>query len=104
MNFKVLSNDRKARFGELSTIYGKIQTPVFMPVGTLASVKGITKQTLEKLNLNIILANTYHLMLRPGVDIIKEFGGLNKFMSWTKPIITEIAVGLEINAYCSATQ
>ena len=89
MNFKVLSNDRKARFGELSTIYGKIQTPVFMPVGTLASVKGITKQTLEKLNLNIILANTYHLMLRPGVDIIKEFGGLNKFMSWTKPILTD---------------
>ena len=89
MNFKLLSRDGKARVGELETFYGKIQTPVFMPVGTLASVKGITKQTLEKLNYDIILSNTYHLMLRPGLKIIKNIGGLNKFMSWNKSILTD---------------
>ena len=89
MNFKLLSKDGKARVGELKTFYGKIETPVFMPVGTLASVKGITKQTLEKLNYDIILSNTYHLMLRPGLKIIKNIGGLNKFMSWNKSILTD---------------
>jgi len=89
MNFKLLSQDGKARVGELETFYGKIETPVFMPVGTLASVKGITKQTLEKLNYDIILSNTYHLMLRPGLKIIKNIGGLNKFMSWNKSILTD---------------
>jgi queuine tRNA-ribosyltransferase len=89
MNFKLLSQDGKARVGELDTFYGKIETPVFMPVGTLASVKGITKQTLEKLNYNIILSNTYHLMLRPGLKIIQNIGGLNKFMSWNKSILTD---------------
>ena len=88
MNFKLLSQDGKARVGELETFYGKIETPVFMPVGTLASVKCITKQTLEKLNYDIILSNTYHLMLRPGLKIIKNIGGLNKFMSWNKSILT----------------
>ena len=89
MNFKLLSQDGKARVGELETFYGKIETPVFMPVGTLASVKGITKQILEKLNYDIILSNTYHLMLRPGLKIIKNIGGLNKFMSWNKSILTD---------------
>ncbi len=89
MNFKLLSQDGKARVGELETFYGKVETPVFMPVGTLASVKGITKQTLEKLNYDIILSNTYHLMLRPGLKIIKNIGGLNKFMSWNKSILTD---------------
>ena len=89
MNFKLLSQDGKARVGELETFYGKIETPVFMPVGTLASVKGVTKQTLEKLNFDIILSNTYHLMLRPGLKIIKNIGGLNKFMSWNKSILTD---------------
>ncbi len=89
MNFKILSKDGKARVGELETFFGKIATPVFMPVGTLATVKGITKQTLEKLNFDIILSNTYHLMLRPGMNIIKKIGGLNKFMSWNKSILTD---------------
>ena len=89
MNFKLLLQDGKARIGELETFYGKIETPVFMPVGTLASVKGITKQILEKLNYDIILSNTYHLMLRPGLKIIKNIGGLNKFMSWNKSILTD---------------
>ena len=60
-----------------------------MPVGTLATVKGITKKDLEELNFNIILANTYHLMLIPGADIIYNLGGLNKFMSWNKSILTD---------------
>ncbi len=89
MNFNVLHEFGLARLGILNTKFSEIQTPAFMPVGTLATVKGITKQDLEKLDFNIILANTYHLMLRPGVDIINNLGGLNKFMSWNKSILTD---------------
>ena len=89
MNFKLLANSGKARVGELKTKFSTIETPVFMPVGTLATVKGITKEDLNVLNFNIILSNTYHLMLRPGLDIIKKIGGLNKFMSWDKSILTD---------------
>ena len=71
MNFKLLSQDGKARVGELDTFYGKIETPVFMPVGTLASVKGITKQTLEKLNYNIILSNTASFVNWPKIPKIE---------------------------------
>ena len=67
----------------------KSETPVFMPVGTLATVKGISKNILEDYNFEIILANTYHLMLRPGIEVIKKLGGLNKFMSWNKSILTD---------------
>ncbi len=89
MNFKLIANSGKARVGELKTKFSTIETPVFMPVGTSASVKGVTKEDLNRLNCNIILSNTYHLMLRPGVDIIKKIGGLNKFMSWDKSILTD---------------
>ncbi|MAH89302.1 MAG: tRNA guanosine(34) transglycosylase Tgt [Pelagibacterales bacterium] len=89
MNFKLLANSGKARVGQLITKYSTIETPVFMPVGTLGTVKGITKQDLYRLNFNIILSNTYHLMLRPGLDVIKKIGGLNKFMSWDKSILTD---------------
>ena len=89
MNFKLLANSGKARTGILKTKFGTVETPVFMPVGTLATVKGITKEYLSILNFNIILSNTYHLMLRPGLDIIKTIGGLNKFMSWDKSILTD---------------
>ncbi len=89
MNFRVLANSGKARVGEIKTKFSTIETPVFMPVGTLATVKGITKEELNILNFNIILSNTYHLMLRPGLDIIKKIGGLNKFMSWDKSILTD---------------
>ena len=89
MNFKLLANSGKARVGQLITKYSTIETPVFMPVGTLGTVKGITKQDLYRLNFNIILSNTYHLMLRPGLDVIKKIGGLNKFMSWNKSILTD---------------
>ena len=89
MKFKIKNTFKKARAGILQTKYGDIETPVFMPVGTLGTVKGISKEILQKYNFEIILANTYHLMLRPGMDVIKKIGGLNKFMSWNKSILTD---------------
>ncbi len=89
MKFKINSTFRKARAGILYTKYGKIETPVFMPVGTLGTVKGISKEILKKYNFELILANTYHLMLRPGMEVINKFGSLNKFMSWNKSILTD---------------
>jgi queuine tRNA-ribosyltransferase len=87
--FKVLSNSGRARIGKLQTKHNIIDTPVFMPVGTLASVKGINKEDLDELEFSIILSNTYHLMLRPGIEVINKIGGLNKFMSWKKSILTD---------------
>ena len=89
MKFKIKNTFKKARAGVLQTKYGDIETPVFMPVGTLGTVKGISKEILQKYNFEIILANTYHLMLRPGMEVIKKIGGLNKFMSWNKSILTD---------------
>ena len=89
MKFSLLQKYGKARLGILETKYSKIQTPTFMPVGTLASVKGVEKEYLNELNFEIILSNTYHLMLRPGINVIKKLGGLNKFMSWNKSILTD---------------
>jgi queuine tRNA-ribosyltransferase len=79
----------KARLGTLITPHGKIETPVFMPVGTVASVKGISQETLEELGAQIILGNTYHLYLRPGVETVKKMGGLHGFMSWRRAILTD---------------
>jgi queuine tRNA-ribosyltransferase len=79
----------KARLGTLITPHGKIETPVFMPVGTVASVKGIPQETLEELGAQIILGNTYHLYLRPGVETVKKMGGLHGFMSWRRAILTD---------------
>ena len=90
--FKVLHNDPKssARLGEIQTDHGKIETPVFMPVGTNASVRAIHQRELkEDINSSIILANTYHLYLRPGTKIIRKIGGLHKFMKWDRPILTD---------------
>ncbi|WP_018247762.1 tRNA guanosine(34) transglycosylase Tgt [Orenia marismortui] len=81
--------DTKARLGELSTPHGNIETPIFMPVGTKATVKTMTPDELEDINAQIILSNTYHLYLRPGHDLIEEAGGLHKFMNWDKPILTD---------------
>ncbi len=89
MKFEIKSVFKKARAGVLHTKFGKIETPVFMPVGTLGSVKGITKEILQKYKYDIILANTYHLMLRPGMNVIEKLGGLNRFMSWNKSILTD---------------
>ena len=78
-----------ARRGVIHTPNGSIETPVFMPVGTQATVKGIRVEDLEDLGAEIILSNTYHLHLRPGEDLVKEAGGLHKFMNWKKPILTD---------------
>ena len=78
-----------ARAGEFVTPHGVIHTPVFMPVGTLATVKAMSPHELEEINSQIILGNTYHLYLRPGAEIITEAGGLHKFMNWNRPILTD---------------
>ena len=87
--FSLKSKDKKARAGILETRHGIIKTPVFMPVGTHGSVKGIFPKDLNKLEIEIILANTYHLMLRPGESLIQKMGGIQKFISWNKPVLTD---------------
>ena len=90
-DFELLASDQhsKARRGRLKTAHGMIDTPVFMPVGTQGSVKGVSPRELRELNAQIILGNTYHLFVRPGLDVIKHFGGLHNFMSWDGPILTD---------------
>ena len=78
-----------ARAGVLKTPHGEIKTPVFMPVGTQASVKAMTPDQVRDTNAQIILANTYHLYLRPGHELVKKAGGLHRFMQWDKPILTD---------------
>jgi queuine tRNA-ribosyltransferase len=88
--FEVLTTDPTgARLGRLRTAHGVVETPVFMPVGTAATVKGLTQGSLEDLGVQILLANTYHLFLRPGHTLIREMGGLHKFMSWRRAILTD---------------
>jgi queuine tRNA-ribosyltransferase len=84
-----LQNDSAARQGLLTTAHGKVETPVFCPIGTAGAIKGITPQQLQETGTNIILANTYHLLLRPGVETIEKLGGLHKFMAWNNPIFTD---------------
>lgn len=79
----------RARVGLIETEHGKIETPIFMPVGTRAAVKTLTHNQLDDMHAQIILANTYHLLLRPGMNIIEKAGGLHKFMNWDKPILTD---------------
>src|SRR6056297_3627965 len=81
--------DTQARLGKITTYHGEINTPIFMPVGTQATVKAITPEELKKVKAEIILGNTYHLYLRPGHELIKNAGGLHKFMNWDKPILTD---------------
>ncbi len=89
--FRVIKSSiySRARVGELTTNHGVIETPVFMPVGTQATVKGLTPDQVKATGAQIILSNTYHLMLRPGVDLIRSFGGLHQFMNWNGPILTD---------------
>ncbi len=91
LEFELLkeASDCKARLGKIKTKHGEIETPVFMPVGTRATVKTMTPEELKGLGASIILGNTYHLFLRPGHDIVKEAGGLHKFMNWDRPILTD---------------
>src|SRR6266403_46336 len=79
----------RARRGRLATAHGEIDTPAFIPVGTQGSVKAVTPRELRELRAQIILGNTYHLFVRPGLDVIKTFGGLHQFMSWDGPILTD---------------
>jgi len=90
-NFEILSTDccSAARLGLLTTAHGKVETPVFMPVGTAGAVKGITPQQLEETGSVLVLANTYHLLLRPGVETVEKLGGLHKLMAWNNPILTD---------------
>ncbi len=87
--FTVLHRDGQARTGRLDLPHGSVDTPVFMPVGTQATVKALSSEDLEALDARIILANTYHLYLRPGHELIAEAGGLHGFMSWERPILTD---------------
>ncbi|MFT5488756.1 MAG: queuine tRNA-ribosyltransferase [Paracoccaceae bacterium] len=87
--FKALGEDGRARRGRLTTAHGTIETPVFMPVGTAATVKGMTSESVARTGAEIVLANTYHLMLRPGAETVDKLGGLHTFMDWEKPILTD---------------
>src|SRR5438552_1122999 len=87
--FDLLHTDGAARAGRLHTAHGTVETPVFMAVGTQATVKGLTPQHLEDAGVQVVLGNTYHLALRPGDELIAELGGLHRFMGWPRPILTD---------------
>ena len=87
--YKLIAKDGLARRGEIKTIHGKFQTPAFMPVGTYGAIKSVSPLTLENLEAEIVLSNTYHLMERPGIEIIKSHRGLHNFMGWSGPILTD---------------
>ena len=90
ITFKVIARDGEARAGVITTRRGEIETPVFMPVGTAGTVKGIRFEALEEeLDARIILGNTYHLWLRPGIEVIRRCGGLHRFISWQRPLLTD---------------
>lgn len=88
-DFKLEAQEGEARAATLTTAHGEVQTPIFMPVGTKATVKSMTNEDLKTIGSQIILGNTYHLHIRPGDDLIQRMGGLHKFMSWDKPILTD---------------
>jgi queuine tRNA-ribosyltransferase len=89
LKFRLIAQDGKARAGLLETDHGTIETPIFMPVGTQGSVKAIENRELEEVGAQIILGNTYHLYLRPGMEIIEQAGGFHQFIGWRKPILTD---------------
>jgi len=88
-SFELISHDGRARLGQINTSRGKIKTPAFMPVGTLGTVKGIFVDDIINTETQIILGNTYHLMIRPGIEVIEKFGGIHNFMNWQKPVLTD---------------
>jgi queuine tRNA-ribosyltransferase len=88
--YKLLKTDGRAKRAEMQTVHGVIQTPVFMNVGTVAAIKGaVSTADLNEIGTQVELSNTYHLHVRPGDKLIKELGGLHKFMNWNKPILTD---------------
>ena len=89
LSFNQKDKHTGARLGELITPHGTFPTPMFMPVGTLATVKTMSPEELKEMGAGVILSNTYHLWLRPGEDLVEEAGGLHKFMNWDQPILTD---------------
>ena len=89
LKFELLKTDGHARRGRLTLNHGVVETPIFMPVGTYGTVKGVMPQSLEDMGAQIILGNTFHLWMRPGLDVVKTFGGLHRFENWGKPILTD---------------
>ncbi|MES2483424.1 MAG: tRNA guanosine(34) transglycosylase Tgt [Pseudomonadota bacterium] len=89
LEFEVLKTEGHARRGRLTLNHGEVQTPIFMPVGTYGTVKGVTPRSLEEMGAQIILGNTFHLWMRPGLDVLQQFGGLHRFENWNKPILTD---------------
>lgn len=89
LSFEVLATCGRARRGRLTTPHGVIETPAFMPVGTLGAVKGMTAQALEAAGASVMLANLYHLTLRPGIDVVESLGGIHRFTGWRRPILTD---------------
>ena len=87
--FALKATDGMARRGTLTTAWGQVETPVFMPVGTAATVKGMTPESVASTGASIILANTYHLMLRPGAERVARLGGVRKMMGWDGPLLTD---------------
>ena len=88
--YRILKQEGRAKRAELATVHGTIQTPVFMNVGTAAAIKGaVATSDLEQIKTQVELSNTYHLHVRPGDTVVKQLGGLHKFMSWNKPILTD---------------
>ena len=88
-SFELITQDENARLGKITTPKGCIDTPAFMPVGTQGTVKGIFPEDIKKTGTQIILGNTYHLLLRPGIEVLNKFNGLHAFMNWNKPILTD---------------
>ena len=94
--YKLIKKDGNAKRGEFHTVHGVIQTPVFMNVGTVAAIKGaVSTEDLEQIKTQVELSNTYHLHVRPGDQLIKELGGLHKFIVWDNPILTD-SVGFQV--------
>lgn len=89
LSFDLQSQHKKARTGIITTKNGQIRTPAFMPVGTKGTVKAMLPEAVESTGADIILGNTYHLMLQPGSERVAKFGGLRKFMNWSKPVLTD---------------
>ena len=89
MKYDLITTDGKARRGRLTFERGTVETPAFMPVGTYGTVKGMKTEEIEEIGAEIILGNTFHLMLRPGTDIIEQHGDLHDFINWDKPILTD---------------
>ncbi len=113
-SIKTRSEKSRARTGVIKTLHGEIRTPAFIPVGTKATVKGITPEMLKDLKAEAVLANTYHLYLQPGEEIIKSHGGLHKFMNWSGPTFTDsggfqafslgVALGKNITKFTAASR